>query len=168
MRLFLLTTLLTAGIVCSPAPLGNFSYKDCLQQKTIPSDCLIDTLGILGVIATSDSSLKSTLMPGNSPASSWTPNKADVLRAEEIFRYHAAREYRCIDSNYTSFFRQYTGRGLRHDIVLIQGTKKSHDATFSGYHSVWVNIYEGECSLFEAVVNIRNGDCVISVKKEND
>ena len=90
------------------------------------------------------------------------------MRAEEIFHARASREFRCIDSNYTSFFRQYTGGGLRRDIVFIQGMWKSHDATFSEYHSVWINIYEGECSPFEAVVNIHSGDCVITIKKDPD
>jgi hypothetical protein len=99
------------------------------------------------------------------PVGTWTPTRRDVMRAERIFQAEAAGSYACLDSNARYFYRQYVGVGGG-TIILIHGIRKSHDINLCGHRSFWINVYENECSVFDAEVDLLSGSCTIAIKNE--
>lgn len=144
----------------------NFTREECAQLKATPDSCIVDTLGIIGTIFPKGYS--GGRASGNTneegPAGTWTPSKEEVLLAEKIFQAEAPKRNRCLDSNAARFYRQYAGRG-HGNMILIHGIRKSHDVTFCGCRSFWINIYEEGCSVFDAEVNLQTGACYVQVKE---
>jgi hypothetical protein len=140
------------------------SHEDCERLATVPDSFTVDTLGIVGTIFPPEYTA-----PGDStnrgPYSTWTPSKKEILLAEQIFKRHIKNNFRCIDSGYASFYRQYAGRGVYNNCILIHGIRMSRESTICGYRSFWINIYDSGCSIFNAMVDITLGTCVIDLEE---
>ncbi|MBN2038008.1 MAG: hypothetical protein JW768_14805 [Chitinispirillaceae bacterium] len=161
----LLSLFMAAGICCSSSQRFSLTSEDCACLKTVPDSCLVDTLGIVGTIFPKNYSYTSHDSMQSTPVSTWTPTKRDVIRAERIFQRHAANQYACLDSNEKKYYRQYIGQGSG-NVILIHGIRKSHDIHLCGCRSFWINIYENDCSTFDAEIDIISAYCTIEVKGE--
>jgi len=150
---------------CASTSQEYLSAEDCDRLESVPDSCVIDTLGILGAIFP-----KGYVYQGDSalsgPYSTWTPSRADIMLAEQIMRRRAKTQYRCIDEDYTRFYRQYAGRGQYNNCVLIHGIRMSKQITICGKKSFWINIYQTGCSIFDAFVDIRLGTCDVVFQGE--
>lgn len=146
---------------------GNrgLSNADCEKLTSSPDSCIIDTLGILGTIFPKNDTLSAGLSDSG-PKSTWTPSKPEIMVAEQIFRRCIKNGFRCIDTGYTSFYRQYAGKGDYKNTILIHGIRMSKEVTICGARSFWINIYETGCSVFDATVDIRLGTCEIELKED--
>ena len=140
-----------------------FSEDECLALRTVPDSCLIDTMGIVGTIFPKYYSYTSPDSFDATPVSTWTPAISDIIRAERIFQVEASRIHPCLDSNQQKFYRQYIGQGSG-NVILIHGIRKSHEIDFCGYRSFWINIYDNDCSTFDAEVDLRSEYCTVEVK----
>jgi hypothetical protein len=158
---------LIAAIIASCALTGHqyLSHEDCDKLATAPDSCSIDTMGIVGTIFPVNYTFQ-TDSAQSGPYSSWTPTKKDVMLAEQILKRFVKKHFSCIDSGYTSFYRQYAGRGQYNNCVLIHGIRMSKQETICGSRSFWINIYETGCSIFDATIDIRLGTCEIVLKDE--
>jgi hypothetical protein len=143
----------------------NLSHEDCERLTSAPDSCIIDTLGILGMIFPKNNGTKSD-SSDSGPYSTWTPSKQEVLAAEQIFKRCIKNGFRCIDTAYASFYRQYAGRGEYKNSILIHGIRMSKEVTICGAKSFWINIYESGCSIFDATIDIQLGSCEIVLKDE--
>jgi hypothetical protein len=141
------------------------SHEDCAKLTSAPDSCIVDTLGILGTIFTKRDSMPRDSSE-NEPHGTWTPSRSDVMLAEQIFKRCLKNGFRCIDTGYTSFYRQYAGTGDFKSSVLIHGVRMSKEVTICGARSFWINIYESGCSIFDATIDIRLGTCSIVLKDE--
>ncbi|MBN1128874.1 MAG: hypothetical protein JXA71_07805 [Chitinispirillaceae bacterium] len=150
---------------CSHSVRHTLSQEECARLVTVPDSCLVDTIGITGTIFPSKysyPSIDSTTLP---PVSTWTPTHQDVLKAERIFQAEAAGAHHCLDSNVQNFYRQYIGQG-NGNIILIHGIRKSHEIHLCGHRSFWINVYDNDCSTFDAEVDLLGGSCTIDVKSD--
>jgi hypothetical protein len=141
----------------------SFSQDDCSLLKTVPDSCLVDTLGIIGTIFPKNYSYTPSDPEDATPVSTWTPAPHDIIRAERIFLAEASRTHPCLDSNTYKFYRQYIGQGSG-NVILIHGIRKSHEIDFCGRRSFWINIYENDCSTFDAEVDLYSEYCTVEVK----
>lgn len=141
----------------------TFSRDDCSMLKTIPDSCLIDTMGIIGTIFPKNYSSAASDPANATPVSTWTPAPSDIIRAERIFQAEACRTNPCLDSNTYKFYRQYIGQGSG-NVILIHGIRKSHEIDFCGHRSFWINIYDNDCSTFDAEVDLLSEYCTVEVK----
>jgi hypothetical protein len=148
---------------CSGGGRYTFSRDDCSLLKTVPDSCLIDTLGIIGTIFPKNYSYTPWDSADATPVSTWTPAPRDIIRAERIFQAEASRTHPCLDSNTFKFYRQYIGQGSG-NVILIHGIRKSHEIDFCGRRSFWINIYENDCSTFDAEVDLYSEYCTVEVK----
>lgn len=152
-------------VSCAVTGRQYLSQEDCERLTSPPDSCIIDTLGILGTIFPRNNGPKDD-SSNNGPRGTWTPSKQEVLVAEQIFKRCIKNGFRCIDSGYTSFYRQYAGRGDYKNAILIHGIRMSKEVTLCGSRSFWINIYDTGCSIFDATVDIRLGTCEIVLKEE--
>jgi hypothetical protein len=145
---------------------ANLSHEDCERLTSSPDSCIIDTLGILGTIFPKNDTIQGD-SSDNGPMSTWTPAKPEIMLAEQIFKRCIKNSFRCIDTGYTSFYRQYAGRGQYNNTILIHGIRMSKEVTICGARSFWINIYETGCSIFDATIDIRLGTCDIVLKEDS-
>jgi hypothetical protein len=159
--------ILFAFLLSCAIPGGSqfLSHEDCEKLTAAPDSSIIDTLGILGTIFPVNFSQQGD-STNSGPHSTWTPSKAEVLAAEQILKRCIKTGFRCIDTGYTSFYRQYAGRGEYKNSILIHGIRMSKQVTICGAKSFWINIYETGCSIFDATVDIRLGTCDIVLKED--
>lgn len=158
---------ITASIVsCAIAGREQYlSHEDCEKLTSSPDSSIIDTLGILGTIFPANDSAR-VGSSDSAPHSTWTPTKPEIMLAEQIFKRYVRNSFRCIDTGYTSFYRQYAGKGDYKSTILIHGIRMSKEVTICGARSFWINIYETGCSIFDATVDIRLGTCEIVLKED--
>jgi hypothetical protein len=161
----LFSFLLLASLSCGAGGRASFSKEECASLKTVPDSGLVDTLGIVGTIFPKNYSYPSTDSTTSTPVSTWTPTLRDIIRAERIFQVEALSTHPCLDSNTRKFYRQYIGQGSG-NVILIHGIRKSHEINFCGCRSFWINIYENDCSTFDAEVDLVSEYCTVEVKGE--
>jgi hypothetical protein len=148
---------------CAYSSRYAFSQDECRTLKTMPDSCLVDTLGIVGTIFPKNNSYATSESYDATPVSTWTPSIRDIIRAERIFQNTARRTHPCLDSNVQKFYRQYIGQGSG-NVILIHGIRKSHEIDFCGHRSFWINIYDNDCSTFDAEVDLYSEYCTVEVK----
>jgi hypothetical protein len=144
----------------------NLSHEECACLDTVPDSCFVDTLGIVGAIFPKNYSYPSPDSSIIPPTSTWTPKHREILKAERIFQAEAAGAYSCLDSNVQNFYRQYLGLGSG-TTILIHGIRKSHDIPLCGHRSFWINVYESECSTFDAEVDLISESCSIVINTDH-
>jgi hypothetical protein len=150
-------------LTCSSSRRLSFSSDECAQLQMVPDSCLIDTLGIVGTIFPKNYTCVASDSVIATPVSTWTPTKQDIVNAERIFQAEAIRTHPCLDSNTYKFYRQYIGQGSG-NVLLIHGIRKSHEIDFCGRRSFWINVYENDCSTFDAEVDLNSEYCTVEVK----
>jgi hypothetical protein len=159
---------IVSSFIASCALSGSSEYlsnEDCERLTSSPDSCNIDTLGILGTIFPKHDG--NQIDPSDSgPQSTWTPSRHEIMQAEQIFKRCIKNGYRCIDSGYTKFYRQYAGKGEYKSTILIHGIRMSKEVTICGVKSFWINIYDTGCSIFDANIDIHLGTCEIEIKEE--